>query len=148
MKNFTPKQVNKQFAIIALTAIVAFGAGTASAQLGKILKVGGAIAIADQFGGQINSALNKATGQKNLAGSGITSKVVPVISVGSRKAIGVVQVSGAKAAVDQTKAVAQIEAKLPLSGNGRILIPIATRSVVNAKRVPGVGVSAVIDIKL
>ncbi|BCM88600.1 hypothetical protein IAD21_00434 [Abditibacteriota bacterium] len=128
-------------------ATLLIGAGVASAQLGSILKVGGAILIADKFGGQINSVLNKATGQKNLADAGIASKVVPILSLGSRKAVGIVQVSGSQAAIDQTKAVAQIETKLPLSGNARILIPINTRSVTDFKRVPGVGVSAVIDIK-
>ncbi|RYX81511.1 hypothetical protein EON83_23840 [bacterium] len=145
---------NKNTQTISLKRSTALGiaalllsVGVASAQLDRILKVGGAIAVADKFGGQINSALNKVTGQKNLEGSGITSKVVPVLSMGNRKAIGIVQVSGSKEAVDQTKAVAQIDTKLPLSGNARVLIPINTRSVVNPTRVPGVGVSAVIDIK-
>ena len=127
-------------------ATLLIGVGVASAQLGSILKVGGAIAVADRFGGQINSGLNKVTGQKKLAASGISSKVVPVLSIGSRKAVGVVQVSGPQAAVNQTKAVAQIETKL-LGVNARVLLPINTRSVLNPKRVPGVGVSAVVDIK-
>ncbi len=81
------KKINREQAVIALGLVLAFGAGSASAQLNRILKVGGAIVVADKFGPQINSALNKATGQKNLSGSGIASKVVPVLSLGNRKAI-------------------------------------------------------------
>ena len=104
--------LSRRNSTLAAVALIAFGVGTASAQLGRILKVGGAIAIADHLGPQIDSVLNKVTGQKNLAGAGIATKIVP------------------------------------LTGSARVLIPIATRSVTNAKRVPGVGVSAIIDIKL
>jgi hypothetical protein len=142
------KIANRRNTFLALALALAFGAGTASAQFGKILKVGGAIVVADKFGPQINSALNKATGQKNLSGSGIASKVVPVLSLGNRKAIGVVQVSGSKASIDQTQAVAQFETNVPLTGRVRVLIPISSRDVTNPKRVPGVGVSALIDLKL
>ncbi len=128
-------------------AALFIGVGVASAQLDQIFKVGGAIVIADRFGGQINTVLNKVTGQKNLAESDLASKVVPILSLGSRKAVGIVQVSGTQAAIDQTKAVAQIDTKLPLGGSARVLIPINTRSTDNPKRVPGVGVSAIIDIK-
>jgi hypothetical protein len=128
-------------------AVLLLGAGMASAQLDKVIKAGGAIAVANRYGSQINSALNKVTGQKKLSSSGISTKVVPVLSLGSRKAVGLVQVSGSKKAVDQTKAVAQIETRLPLKVNARVLIPINTRSYVNPKRVAGVGVSAVVDMK-
>lgn len=128
-------------------AVLLVGSGMAFAQLDKVIKAGGAIAVANQFGGQINSALNKVTGQKKLASAGISTKVVPVLSLGKRKAVGVVQVSGSKEAVEKTKAVAQLETRLPLKANARVLIPIDTRSYVNPKRVAGVGVSAVVDIK-
>jgi hypothetical protein len=52
--------------------------------------------------------------------------------------------------LDQVKAVAQLEGKVHAIGGIRLraLIPIAARSVSNLKRVPGVGVSALVDIKL
>ncbi len=48
------------------------------------------------------------------------------------------------------KAVAQLEGKVKAIGEVRLraLVPIAARSVSNLKRVPGVGVSAMVDIKL
>ena len=77
----------------------------AYAQLGKVLK-GGAIAIAvDQFGPQINSALNRLMGSKNL-GPEQATKVVPILSIGSGSYLGAVQVTGPDEVLDRVKAVA------------------------------------------
>jgi hypothetical protein len=119
------------------------------AQLGSVLK-GGAIAlVVDRFGPQINSGINKLTGDKNL-GLGQATKVVPILSVGSGGYLGAVQVTGPDDKVDTVKAVAQLEGKVKVIGGIRLraLVPIAARSVSNLKRVPGVGVSALVDIKL
>lgn len=128
-------------------------AGAASAQLinlGDILKTGGAVLIADKFGGQIDRAINQATGNRNLKAAGARTKVVPVLSIGSGGYVGVVQVSGPAAAIDQTKAVGQIELNAPVLNQVRVraLIPINARSITNIKRVNGVGVSALVDVKL
>lgn len=143
-------KINRKITTIAL-GLTIFTAGVGSAQIAnKVLKVGGAIVIADQFGSQINKALNVVTGQNKLAEAGTVSKVVPVLSVGSRGAVGVVQVSGPKEAVDRTKAVAQIQTQVRAISKlqARVLIPIDSRNLSSIKRVKGVGVSAVIDIKL
>jgi hypothetical protein len=135
---------------VTITAILSGIVSTvAFAQLGKILK-GGAIAIAvDQFGPQIDSGINKLTGTKNLS-VGQATKVVPILSIGSGSYLGAVQVTGAEEDLDKVKAVAQLEGKVNVIGGIRLraLVPIATRSVSNLKRVPGVGVSALVDIKL
>jgi hypothetical protein len=126
------------------------GVGVASSQsFRQLLKVGGAVAVADRLGPQIDSTLNKVTRQRDL-GETMDTKIVPVLSVGQRKHIGIVQVAGPKAAVDQTRAVAQFETRVPLIGGSRarILIPINTRSVTDMKRVSGVGVSSMIDMRL
>lgn len=135
---------------IALTLAFAMGAGATAAPWSKIFKVGGAIVIADKLGPQIDKALSLATGQKKLSGQDIATKVVPVLSLGKGGAIGIVQVSGTQDAVDRTQAVAQIETDFKIVGKVRakILIPIDSRSLSNIKRVPGVGVSALIDINL
>jgi hypothetical protein len=119
------------------------------AQLGKILK-GGAIALAvDQFGPQINKGINSLTGSKNL-GLNQATKVVPILSIGSGSYLGAVQVTGPNDVLSRVKAVAQLEGHVNLIGGVRLraLVPIAARSVTNLKRVPGVGVSALVDIKL
>jgi hypothetical protein len=136
--------------VILLTAVLSGGLGAlAHAQLGSILK-GGAVAFAvDRFGPQINKGINALTGNKNLSPVQAT-KVVPILSIGSGSYLGAVQVAGSQEALDKVKAVAQLEGKVNVIGGIRLraLIPIAARSVSNLHRVPGVGVSALVDIKL
>lgn len=135
---------------VVLTAILSLGVGAlAQAQLGSILK-GGAVALAvDKFGPQINKGINTLTGNKNLSVAQAT-KVVPILSIGSGSYLGAVQVAGSEEALDKVKAVAQLEGRVNVIGGIRLraLIPIAARSVSNIHRVPGVGVSALVDIKL
>jgi hypothetical protein len=136
--------------VIVLTAVVSSVVSTvAYAQLGTILKGGGIALAVDHFGPQINDAVNKLMGSKNL-GLNQATKVVPILSIGSGSYLGAVQITGATKDVERVKAVAQLEGKVNLIGEIRLraLIPIATRSTSNLKRVPGVGVSALVDIKL
>lgn len=142
--------VMRKKTIVLAIAMFALGAAVASAQsFRQILRVGGAVAVADRLGPQIDTALNQVTGQRNL-GHEAATKVVPVLSVGQGRFIGIVQVAGPAQAIEETQAVAQIETRLPLIGGSRakILIPINTRSVTNMRRVSGVGVSSVIDMPL
>jgi hypothetical protein len=136
--------------VLAAGLLAGLVIGAASAQtFRQILKVGGAVAVADRLGPQIDGALNKLTGQRNL-GAEADTKIVPVLSVGQGKFIGIVQVAGPTDAIKSTTAVAQLETRVPLIGGSRAraLVPISTRSVTNMKRVSGVGVSAVIDLPL
>lgn len=136
--------------IVLLTAVLSGILGAvAQAQLGSVLK-GGAIAlVVDKFGPQINKGINALTGQRHLAPNQAT-KVVPILSIGSGSYLGAVQVTGTEAQLDQVKAVAQLEGRANVVGGIRLraLVPIEARSVSNIKRVPGVGVSALVDIKL
>ena len=52
--------------------------------------------------------------------------------------------------VDQCKAVVQLEgnALFGSSVRAKALIPVGKKSTENIKRIPGVGVSAIIDIKI
>src|ERR1051326_4300722 len=122
----------------------------AYAQLGSILKGGAIAVVVDKFGPQINSGINRLTGDKNLKESGMATKVVPILSIGSGGYLGAVQVAGPGEQVDKVKAVAQLEGRVNLIGGVRLraLVPIEARSASNLHRVPGVGVSALVDIKL
>ena len=135
---------------ILVTAVLSGGLGAlAYAQLGSVLK-GGAVALAvDHFGPQINRGINALTGNKNVSAEQVT-KVVPILSIGNGSYLGAVQVNGPQEELDKVKAVAQLEGKVNVIGGIRLraLIPIAARSVSNLHRVPGVGVSALVDIKL
>jgi hypothetical protein len=139
-----------RWAVWLIAAMLVLLATLAHAQLGKIIK-GGAIALAvDQFGPQINKGINRLTGDKKLSASDMATKVVPILSIGGGGYLGAVQIAGPLEQVEKVKAVAQLEGKVNLIGGVRLraLVPISARSTSNIQRVPGVGVSALVDIKL
>ena len=84
---------------------------------------------------------------KNGVGTDYATKVVPIISVGSGKYVGAVQVVGPKCQVDKVQAVGQLEGSFNNIARAKALIPLATKDVTNLNRVQGVGVSAMIDLK-
>ena len=103
--------------------------------------------LSSKFGPQIDSFLNKLLKQNNLS-TEYTTKVVPIISIGTKGYIGAAQVTGPASSIEQVKAVAQIEG----SFNGMVrvkgLVPVDSTNPVSASRVQGVGVSALIDLKI
>ena len=103
--------------------------------------------VINKFGPQIDSFLNKLLKQNNLS-TEYTTKVVPIISIGTKGYIGAAQVTGPASSIEQVKAVAQVEG----SFNGMVrvkgLVPVDSTNPVGASRVQGVGVSAIIDLKI
>ncbi len=127
--------------VAAIPATQAFG-------LGDILKVGGIAIVIDKFAGPLNNFINTLTA-KHGAGSDYATKVVPILTFGSGGYIGAAQVIGPQDLVDRTEAVVQIEGNF--NGNQfrvKALIPIDSKNPVNFSRVNGVGVSAVIDVRI
>ena len=118
-----------------------------SLNLGSILKVGGVGLLVDRFGGQINDFLNKILAQNNLSTT-YTTKVVPIVSVGTNGYIGAAQVTGPASEVERVEAVAQLEASFNNVARVKGLVPIDSKNPVNASRIQGVGVSAIIDLKI
>lgn len=124
----------------------------ATAQVGDILK-GGAIAlVVDKFSGDIDRFVNRVTGN-NTNNVRESTRVVPILSIGKGTYVGAVQVTGPKNMVDKVKAVAQIEGSTKIGSEVRIrgLIPVATTRVNNLgslSRIKGVGVSALVDVRL
>lgn len=118
-----------------------------SLNLGSILKVGGVGILVDRFGGQINDFLNKILAQNNLSTT-YTTKVVPIVSVGTNGYIGAAQVTGPTSEVERVEAVAQLEASFNNVARVKGLVPIDSKNPVNASRIQGVGVSAIIDLKI
>lgn len=139
---------NKRLLVIvgACLAVSAMGA----LQLKQILKVGGMVALVNTFGKDINKGFNKLQGSVDT--KRFATKVVPIISIGINRssAVGAAQVMGPPAAVEQVVAVAQPEAEL-LGKEVRLraMIPVSSKDVIKEiRRVDGVGVSGVVDIKL
>ena len=141
----------KKVFLIALTVIFMSAAVLPAAQafsLGDVLKVGGIGFIVDKFKGPLNSFINTLTFKHN-AGSDYATKVVPILTLGSGGYIGAAQVMGPQDLVDKTEAVIQIEGNF----NGsqfrvKALVPIDSKNPVNFTRVNGVGISAIIDVRI
>jgi hypothetical protein len=129
---------------LAALSLVAF------AQIKQIIKVVGVGAAVKQFGPQINTAINKLANQRD--NSRVMTKVVPIISAGlaSRQAIGAAQVMGPPEQVEKVQAVAQLDQDVfGREVKIRAMIPVESKDVVkNIRRVEGVGISGIVDLKL
>ena len=119
--------------------------------LGSIIKVAGIGLLVDRFGPQLNSFINTLMMQHKAAPE-FATKVVPILTVGvlgNSGYIGAAQVMGPQNLVDRVQAVVQVESSF--SGNMfrvKGLIPIDSKVPVNFTRVSGVGVSAMIDVRI
>lgn len=135
--------------VLSLLIVLAFAGIVNAFKLGDVIKVGGIVYIVDKYSGNINSFINGIMKNKGVEIKQ-TTKVVPILSVGEGGYIGACQIAGPKAAVDKCNCAVQYEDDTVFGTNirARVLVPCATRGVKNVKRVPGVGVSAMIDIKL
>lgn len=135
------------FVMLAMAAIPAAQA----IDLGSIIKVAGIGLLVDQFGPQLNNFINTLMAQ-HKATPEFATKVVPILTVGvlgNSGYIGAAQVMGPQNLVDRVQAVVQVES----SFNGNMfrvkgLIPIDSKVPVNFTRVSGVGVSAMIDVRI
>lgn len=115
--------------------------------LGSLLKGGAAVVLTSSFSGQINDFINKVTLNSGV-GVKDRTKVVPILSVGQGGYAGAAQISGPAHLVDKVQAVAQLESRFQ-GIRVKALVPIATKDLVkDLKRVGGVGVSAIVDLKL
>ena len=143
--------MNKMTKRLVVTGVLCALIGVAAgAQLGSIIKGAGVAAVIDKFGPDINKFINKAMGEKD-AGPSQATKVVPILSLGDGGFIGAVQVTGPQSSVSKVQGVAQVEGRFGLIGGVRIrgLIPVSTKTPQRGiQRVTGVGVSAIVDIKL
>jgi hypothetical protein len=148
-------KLNLKTTVAACLVSAMLGAGVANVSafslgdiLGGAVKVGGVGVLVSKFGEQINSAINSVM-MKNGAGTSYATKVVPIVSIGGSGYIGAAQVIGEADQVELVQAVGQIE----VSVNDQLirakgLIPMDSTNPTNFSRVQGVGVSAVIDLKL
>lgn len=115
----------------------------------KGVKIVGMDVLVRTQGKHINEAINKLSHHKDTWES--TTKVVPILSVGlgARSAVGAAQIIGPKDRVEQVVAVAQPE--LGIFGDQvriRALIPVSSKNFTHIKKVEGVGVSGIADLKL
>jgi hypothetical protein len=132
--------------IFCLVSVAAIPASMAIG-LGDVLKVGGVGFLVSKFATPLNNFINTLT-FKHGAGSDYATKVVPIISLGSGGYIGAAQVTGAQDLVNRTQAVLQIEADFNSQFRVKAVIPIDSINPLSFSRVQGVGVSAIIDVRI
>jgi hypothetical protein len=143
------KAGRRMAAVILAVMLVSAISASYGGIIGDVVKVGGVGFVVDKFGKQINGFVNKLTMNKNL-GTQETTAVVPIISLGGGGYIGAAQVIGSKQNVDKCKAVVQIEGNALFGKNirAKALVPVGSKTTSNIKRIYGVGVSAIIDIRI
>jgi len=138
--------MKRQRAMLIL-ASVALLAPFVPAQIGQLIKIVGIWEVTRKYGGEIDREFNKLI--KRDPKTTTTTKVVPIVTsgVGSRNAIGMVQVSGPKA---QVEAVAQLEQDLfGKEIRIRAMVPMASEQWSSGvKPVEQVGVTGIVDFKL
>jgi hypothetical protein len=118
-----------------------------AASLGSKVLTGAAVGYAvKQSAGGLNKFINTVT-LRHKVPSKLATKVVPILSVGEKGYVGGAQVSGPASAIKDVKAVFQYEKNFDL-GRYRIkvLVPSSSLNPLQLKRVPKVGVSAIIDV--
>ena len=116
--------------------------------LGSVIKTGGIAWMVDHYASDINTFINKLT-DKYGVGTTYATKVVPIITVGSKGYVGAAQVSGPQALVDKCQAALAIEGDfLNRSFRIQILIPIDSKDGSSFHRVQGIGVSAKVDVAI
>lgn len=151
----TTNSINTKLIAAGLAGTI-FGAtltaGVARADLlGSVLKGAGIGVLVKQFQRPINDGINKLTGSAGPARDEAT-KVVPIVSIGQGGYVGAVQVSGPQEQVSRVQAVGQVEGSV-VGDRFRLkaLIPIDTEKPQNLqsiRRVKGVGVSAIVDVRI
>jgi hypothetical protein len=145
------KYFRKKWLGIAMAGSLVIGAyGAARAvDLGDAIKLFGVGFAVKQFANPINKFLNSVLAKHNAAIADAT-KVVPIVSIGEGGYIGAAQVMGPRSLLSKVKAVGQGELNVG-AVNGRLkgLFPIDTTNPLKGlHRVDGVGVSAIIDLKI
>jgi hypothetical protein len=142
------KLATKKWILVAVASLSMVAVGTG--QIREILKVLGVGAAVQKFGPDINKAINKLAGHKDTDAT--FTKVVPILTVGIGKssAIGAAQVTGKRSNVEKVRAVAAPETELfGKEIRIRALIPISNDKVDQGiKKVEGVGISGIVDLKL
>lgn len=123
-------------------------AGDILGGLGSVIKTGGVAWLVDRYAKDINTFINKLT-DKYGVGTTYATKVVPIITVGSKGYVGAAQVSGPQELVDKCQAALSLEGDF-LNRSFRIqaLIPIDSKDGQKFNRVQGIGVSAKVDVAI
>lgn len=135
--------------IITLLLLFTLAGTSQAASIGTKALRGLAIGLAVKtYAEPLNKFINTVTLQKGLKSTQAT-KVVPILSVGEKSYLGGAQVTGPHAYVQKVQAVFQYEKNFGTNNYQiKVLVPSDSLNPIQLKRVPKVGVSAIIDVAL
>jgi len=141
-------------ALIVIAAILGAGTAVAAQDIGAVIKTLGVGVAVKMFAPQLNNFINGLLQAKDVQ-TQQTTKVVPILSISigigspGRATVGAAQVSGTRRAVDRVQAVAMLEGNFQGFFFVKALVPVdSLEPWKSLRRVPGVGVSAIIDLKI
>ena len=139
-------------AVLAFLLSLSCPATVGAVDLNDILREGalavGGSALIRGIAKPLDDFLNTVTLNQGVKYQGYT-KVVPIVSMGSGTHIGAAQVGGtSKKSVEETQAVAQLEVTYQ-NVRVKVLVPIdSVNPLQQFHRVQGIGVTAIIDVKI
>jgi hypothetical protein len=142
------------FVLVVALIVGGFAAQAQGQDIFRIIKTLGVGYAVRTFGPQINNFINDLL-QNRGAPVREQTKVVPILSIAigignpTNAYIGAAQVSGPRAAVERVEAVAELEGNFSGVFLIKALVPVDNLKPWEAlRRVPGVGVSAIIEIRI
>jgi hypothetical protein len=141
-------------AVVVAAAVLAASGAVWAQDVGTIVKTLGVGVAVKMFAPQLNTFINNLLQAKDVQ-TNQTTKVVPILSLSigigtpSRATIGAAQVAGSKAAVQKVQAVASLDGNFSNVFQIKALVPVdSLEPWKQLRRVPGVGVSAIIDLRI
>lgn len=147
-------QKTRLAALLVAVALLSGVTGAYAQDITAIIKTIGIGAAVRMFAPQINTFINNLLAARD-AQTQQTTKVVPILSLSigvdapGRATIGAAQVAGPSRAVQRVQAVAAIDANFSGVWQIRALIPVdSLEPWRQLRRVVGVGVSAIIDVRI
>lgn len=141
----------KKYHLILMLVIISFVLGTHAFAAGfdtKIFRAAGIGLVVKETGPALDKFINTVTLQNKIP-VGMSTKVVPILSVGEKGYVGAAQVAGPAAEVKSVQAVWLYEDNF--SGNEfrlKVYVPSASLNPLELKKVQKVGISAIIDVAL
>lgn len=136
---------------IAVLLLFAVPSQTTAQDITSLIKIFGVGYVVKQFAGPLNDFVNNLLNNRGVAVRQQT-KVVPILTIGIGQPgfIGAAQVSGPKNAVEKVQAVGQLEADFSQAFRIKALVPLDSLNPIKdgIRRVPGVGITAIIDLRI
>ncbi len=135
-------------AIIAITSKTLLSLNLGDKLVDKVIKGVAITVLTDVLSDDINKFINTITLNKGVPTQAST-KVVPIIAMGSGTRVGAAQVNGPKELVEKVEIVVQIETKFSAKNlDVEVFVPSDSINPLKFNRVEGVGISALIDLRL